>query len=176
MENRSIEVTAAATLECCDRRKKARKSFEAMPAAVGRDGITGWSTPTSPTQNPGFHSASPSPVIIRYLDLLSTPKTSEVLFPLFYGRFVRGTYLLHEGHYKAQSWRYGSPRNWLFRGITFETTPFMMFSVTCVIVHLPYFEVYARLHWWPTTSPLVSPCDTWRSRVLIILHEDYQLC
>ena len=27
--------------------------------------------------------------------------------------------------------------------------------------HLPYFEVYAKFQWWPTTSLLVSPHDTW---------------
>ena len=30
----------------------------------------------------------------------------------------------------------------------------------------PIFEAYARLHWWPTTSSLVSPHDMWRSTAL----------
>ena len=40
MENGSMEVTAAATLKCCDRRKKARKSFEA--ASSSWEGWNNW--------------------------------------------------------------------------------------------------------------------------------------
>jgi hypothetical protein len=34
-------------------------------------------------------------------------------------------------------------------------------------VSLPCFEVYLRLHWWSTISPLVSHDDTWCSSALI---------
>ena len=41
----------------------------------------------------------------------------------------------------------------------------MVFNVTCVTMSLTLFEACAKINLWSTTSPLVSPHDTWHEYV-----------